>query len=220
MIELISRKEALVHPTLATHVFDLQEMQYNPEEDPDVNRNNSAFRKSKAKYAQLKDDEPKVLIALEGSYIYNLPAAPIDDYVDHLGQCLQQLAEHFQPPLTFVLDYSIPWLSQENPDEHTQAAMSYLRSIGVTADYIGAIRATEEDVLSLTKAVFWLGRLNASLPYCWFAAGSEDLIGSVCKYGNLHLDAYSTAGKVAIDAFVMSQELTEIEACTAVFVEE
>jgi hypothetical protein len=220
MIELVDRKTALQHSTLAAHVYSLQEMMYNPDNDPDQKKTNAAYRKLRAEYLLLKDENPAEIYELHGSYIYNLPTASIDDYVNNLGECLKAYSTYTGSPLTFILDYGIPWLSQDNAYQPVQDAMEYLRSIGIDDKHIGAIRADGDDLPAVVHAVFWLGRCNADLPYCWFVSAEEGIVGSICKHGNLHFDAYSPDEKTGLANFIEAQNLSEIEECADGFTED
>ncbi|MEL7221877.1 MAG: hypothetical protein AAGJ93_11190 [Bacteroidota bacterium] len=213
MIQLIDRKTALQHQTLAAHVYSLQEMMYNPANDPDIKKTNAAFRKLKAEYQVLKDDNPAEIYELQGSYIYNLPTVPLAEYVKNLGSCLTAYAQYTSSPLTFILDYSIPWLSQTNDFEPVLEAMTHLRSIGIDDKYIGAIRVDGEELSAVVHAVFWLGRCNANLPYCWFVPEEQGIVGSICKHGNIHFDAYIPEEKEELASFITAQQLVEIDTC-------
>lgn len=220
MIQLIDRKTALQHQTLAAHVYSLQEMMYNPENDPDIKKTNAAFRKLRAEYQVLKDENPAEIYELHGSFIYNLPAVPLTEYVKNLGHCLTAYAKYTQSPLTFILDYSIPWLSEQNTFEPVQEAMTYLRSIGIDDKYVGAICADGDDLSAIVSAVFWLGRCNANLPYCWFVPEEEGIVGSICKHGNIHFDAYTPDEKEELSSFIVAQKLEEIDTCADGFTAE
>ena len=43
------------------------------------------------------------------------------------------------------------------------------------------------DLTTFVKHLSWLMRCNASLPYFHFSNEGQNLVGSICKYGNLHI---------------------------------
>lgn len=101
------------------------------------------------------------------------------------------LAELLDAPLDFILDYPIPWLSQDSDRAKVQEALRYLRRAGVSEDYTGALRVCGSDLAEFGRHLFWLIR-QAGLPYCWFTAGAVPIAAGICKYGNLH--GYDFAG--------------------------
>lgn len=147
-----------------------------------------------------------------GSLVYGLPMCKIDTYVDNLSESIMKLSEELKlQSVFFLLDYSTPWLYQNNDFKPVKKALEYLRNIGITDSFCGGIKASGQEIKELTKNLFWILRCNASLPDCYFSGIDKDFIGDICKHGNIHFHCYSKKEKLKIKKTVLKIGMRKIE---------
>lgn len=91
--------------------------------------------------------------------------------------------------LIFLGEWETPWLFQQNDYIRAQEAKDYLQSNKVGKRFNGALEVDISDLPQFMKHLAWLSRCNASLPYFHFTDPGQNIVGHLCKYANLHLDA-------------------------------
>lgn len=235
MNNLISRKEALSNKVFASFIAGWQK-RFDPSDDLVMTEEGSYWdyeldkerffaeseidainEKELKEYLNLKDEiEPLELVPF-GELKYNLAYKDIAVYAMELGKTLEQLSQDLQSDIIFMLDYSVPWLSQDNDYNPVVDAVKYLKEFGVAEDYVGAFKLNGDELAKLTTNLFWLFRCNASLPYCWFTTDQHPFVGNICQYGNIHLHTYSQEIKEVIESFARTIGLVEIDRCEDAF---
>lgn len=128
---------------------------------------------------------PKVL----KSYILTLASKSFKGHVKVLGIEVTKLAKALQADtLIFLGDTEIPWLYQHNDYKPAKEAQEYLTGKKVGKRFNGALQVDTSELPTFIKHLGWLTRCNAALPYFHFIDKGQNIVGSICKYGNLHLD--------------------------------
>jgi hypothetical protein len=123
------------------------------------------------------------------SYILALPSKSFRGHVNALGLELTKLATALQfEALLFLGDTEIPWLYQNNDYKPVKEAQEYLTGRKVGKRFNGALQVETSELPTFIKHLAWLTRCNAALPYFHFIDKGQNIVGSICKYGNLHLD--------------------------------
>jgi len=236
MIELMSRREILeLNKTFASFIINWQYQEYNPSLEHnkykpgmmyDIRLNklrrysrkevDSINKERLEVYNRVKDNVDIISIEEKyaGTLIYNFPYAEIENYVETLSESMAAHAEESDwGSVIFLLVYPTPWLEQENDYGPVKNASDYLKSIGVTEDFSGGIKANGEDLEELMKHLFWIVRCNASLPYCFFSGIDRDFVGNICQYGNVHFYFYSEHELIETknQAFILG--MTAVEKC-------
>ena len=89
--------------------------------------------------------------------------------------------------LIFVGDTKIPWLYQDNEYSPVKNALNYLHDNKIGKKFNGALQVDISTLAEFIRHLFWLTRCNASLPSFHFMDPGQNVIGSLCKYGNVHL---------------------------------
>ena len=237
MNHLITRKEALRNEVFASFVsgwqkrfdsrddlemdqegiywdYDLDEERFYSKSEIDA-----INEKLVRDFLDLKDDIDPIKLKPFGELKFNLDYTDINAYSIELGKTLEKLSIELNKDLIFILDYSVPWLHQENDYEPVVEAVKYLKALGVTEDYVGAFKLKGDELAKFTSNLFWIFRCNASLPYCWFSTDEHPFVGNICHYGNIHLHTYSKEIKETIASFAQSNALIEIQRCTEAFVD-
>jgi len=231
MIELISRSTALENDVFATFIHNWQQ-RFDPRIDPymtepgiyydnltDQDRFYTGEEINKIRQEEVEEFERRSDPIMPGKFeytgelLYCLPYTDIIVYAIEIGKVLENLSAYTNAKTTFLLDYRIPWLHQQNEYPPVNSALNYLREEGVSEDFVGGIRADGKRLEELSKNLFWIIRCNASLPYCWFSCGYESFVGNICKHGNIHLYTYGEAVKEKLIAFASQNGLIEIKEC-------
>ena len=206
---LISRKQALHNEVFASFIGTWQK-RFDPREDPYMTTPGNYFdwEQDKERYydqieidlinkqeldefLERKDDVTIKKYEYFGELKYNLNFKDIFIYSIEIGKILERLSDELNAELIFILDYDVPWLSQENDFEPVSKASNYLREIGTSEEFSGAFKLSGNNLAEFASNLFWIIRCNASLPYCWFSTDNHQFVGDICQYGNIHLHTYS-----------------------------
>ncbi|RYE39110.1 MAG: hypothetical protein EOP48_26180 [Sphingobacteriales bacterium] len=140
-------------------------------------------------YDYSKDEETFFYPRVFKSYILSLPSKSFKGHVKALGLEVTKLATVLQfDTLIFLGDTEIPWLYQHNDYKPAREAQEYLTSKKIGKGFNGALQVDITELPLFIKHLTWLTRCNASLPYFHFIDQGQNIIGHICKYGNLHLD--------------------------------
>lgn len=232
---LITREEALRNEVFASFVGTWQ-TRFDPREDPFMVQEGLYYdreiekerffaqaeideinRKELDEYLSLKDNVEIIKHEFYRELKYNLAFRDIFIYAIALGDSFQKLSDELNKDIIFILDYSVPWLYQKNNFQPVEDALNYLRQMGVSEHFVGGFKLGGDELAEFVSKLFWIIRCNASLPYCWFSTESHAFVGSICKYGNIHLHTYSEKVKDEIEKFARSNSLIEIENCYEAF---
>ena len=214
MIELLDRKNTLrLNKTFASAIVDFQHVQYNPDSPDNIYEPGEMYmddsdeprfvsqkecdelnREARREY-EIKRDVSDVISIKDnfaGTLIYSAPNSDIDTYELNLANSINKLSAGLKwDSVIVILDYSTPWLSQENDYKPADNALKYLKSLGVDKDFVGGFKISGVQLTEFFQHLFWITRCNASLPYCYFSGVNNRFVATICKYGNVHFDFYS-----------------------------
>ena len=231
MEKLITRDRALKNKVFASFIgkwqkrFDPREDSYmtNPgkyydweldkERHYDQAEIDKINKKELDEYLVRKDNVKIQEFQYFGELKYNLKLCDVFIYSIEIGKIFEQLSNELGAELIFILDYNVPWLSQENDFKPVLKALNYLKEIGATKEFNGAFKLSGDELAEFGQNLFWIIRCNASLPYCWFSTDRHQFVGTVCKYGNLHFETYSDRIKKQIVKFADKHSLIKIDEC-------
>jgi hypothetical protein len=240
MIERLSRHEILkLNATLAAFIVDIQDVHYNPMQDypryeaGDMHVEGVMRYVSQAEadtwneadlieYNNNKDiiDTIPTHEGFKGSAIYNFPKADIDTYIQSLSKGIVAICTQLHwESVIFLLEYTTPWLYQKNNYPPVKKALKYLKNIGVDAQFNGGFKANGDDLIEFSSHLFWLMRCNAALPHCYFSGIHKDVILSVCKEGNIHVEFYSDKIKQEIEVLAATLGMEKITNCYSNYTE-
>jgi hypothetical protein len=124
-----------------------------------------------------------------------------------LGGELTQLVKALHiDHLIFLGDTDTPWLYQQSDYKPVKEALDFLKIHKVGKRFNGALQVNIETLPLFIKHLSWLSRCNAALPYFYFTDAEQNIIGTICKYGNVHLDIVNRKTNKAVkDAIVASK---------------
>lgn len=158
-------------------------------------------------YDNDKDEEEFFYPKVFKSYILTLPSKSFRGHVKALGIELTKLTIALRSDTLIVLgDTETPWLYQDNDYKPAKEAQDYLSNNKVGKRFNGALQADTSELPTFTKHLTWLTRCNAALPYFHFTDPEENIIGSICKYGNLHLDTLNEQADKVLKSFMDSSK--------------
>jgi hypothetical protein len=139
------------------------------------------------------------------SYILTLSSKSFRGHVNALGIELTKLAKALQfDTLLFLGDTETPWLYQNNAYKPVKEAQEYLSGRKTGKHFNGALQVEISELPTFIKHLTWLTRCNAALPYFHFIDKGQNIVGSICKYGNLHLDTLCEQADETLRSFVDS----------------
>jgi hypothetical protein len=123
------------------------------------------------------------------SYILTLQAKSFKSHVNLIANQVTNVVKSFNfDSLIFLGDAQIAWRYQSNEFKPVKEALQFLIDNNVGKRFNGAIKVPIGILPTFVKHLSWLTRCNASLPSFYFTDIQQNLIGSICKYGNLHID--------------------------------
>ena len=154
-----------------------------------------------------KEDEvfnyPKVF----ANYVLTVPSKSYKGQIKLLGSQLASLANNLGfDNFIFLGDEDIAWLRRLNTYENFQEALQYLADNKIGKRFNGALQVDTLEIPTFIKHLAWLVRTNGILPYVHFIDPSQNVIGNICQYGNIHISIKNkTADKNFKDAIAKSQ---------------
>jgi hypothetical protein len=140
-------------------------------------------------YDYKNDEETFFYPDLFRSYILTLPSKSFKGRVKALGIEISKLAKVLQfDTLFFLGDTETPWLYQNNDYKPAKEAQEYLTAQSIGKRFNGALQVDTTELPIFIVHLAWLTRCNAALPCFHFTDERQNIVASICKYGNLHLD--------------------------------
>jgi hypothetical protein len=89
--------------------------------------------------------------------------------------------------LVFLGDSKTAWLYQDNEYQPVKDATLYLLDNKVGKKFNGALEVSIDSLKEFFKHLFWLRRCNAALPIFYFMDKEQNIVGNICKHGNIHI---------------------------------
>ena len=140
-------------------------------------------------YDEDKDEVEFFYPKVYKSYILTLPSKSFKGQTRALGIEVAKLVSALQTDaLIFLGDTETPWLYQHNDYKPVKEAQDYLTTNKIGKRFNGALRVSKTELPTFIRHLAWLVRCNAALPFFHFIDEKQSIVGSICKYGNLHLN--------------------------------
>ena len=137
------------------------------------------------------------------SYILTLPSKSFKGHVKTLGIELAKLIKALHADtLVFLGDIETPWLHQSNEYKPVNEAQLYLAANKIGKRFNGALQVDTLELPVFIKHLSWLVRCNATLPYFHFIDEQQNIVGSICQYGNLHLETLNKQADKSLKTFL------------------
>jgi hypothetical protein len=163
-------------------------------------------------YNYKKDEEELYYPKVFKSYILTLSSKSFKGHIKHLGLDLFKLTKQLGiNSLVFLGDTELAWLHQDNEYKPAKDAQQYLVGNKIGKRFNGALQVDNSELMVFVKHLSWLTRCNASLPYFYFVDKGQNLIGNICKYGNLHVDTLNEATDKLIKVAVAKSDFRYLD---------
>lgn len=138
-------------------------------------------------------------------YILTLPSKSFKAHATFLGKEMAKLVKALNTDaLIFLGDTETPWLYQNNDYKPVKAAQEYLTYHKTGKRFNGALRVDTAEMSTFIRHLAWMTRCNAALPDVHFIDQGQNIVGSICKYGNLHLDILNKQADKILKTFMNS----------------
>jgi hypothetical protein len=158
-------------------------------------------------YNYEKDDEEFFYPEVFKSYILTLSSKTFKGHVKVLGMELTELKEALlAETLIFLGDTETPWLYQDNDYKSVKEAQQYLTANKIGKGFNGALQVDTAELPTFIKHLSWLIRCNAALPCFHFTDPGQNIVGSICQYGNVHLDTLNEWADKTLKSFIESSK--------------
>jgi hypothetical protein len=143
---------------------------------------------------------------IHGAYILTLTSAFARGHAKAVSAAFIKLIRYFQIDfLIFLGEAKTAWRHQDNDYKPVKEALQYLQDNKLGKNFNGALRVDTNDLGEFTKHLFWLARCNASLPIFHFIDDGQNIVGSICQYGNIHISVLNkTSENLLMQAVNMS----------------
>ena len=162
-----------------------------------------------------KDEEVFFYPKVFKKYILTLSSKTFKGHINQFGTELLKLTKQLAyDNLIFLGDTELAWLHQDNEYKPAQEAQQYLVDNKIGKRFNGALQVDNSELVPFVKHLSWLTRCNASLPYFHFTDKGQNIIGNICKYGNLHLDTLNEGADKLIRAFVDESKFIYLDSKT------
>lgn len=158
-------------------------------------------------YDYEKDEEEFFYPQVFESHILTFSSKTFKGHIKTLGKELTKLTEAFlADTLIFLGDTETPWLYQDNDYKPVKEAQQYLIDNKIGKRFNGALQVDATELPTFIKHLAWLIRCNAALPYFHFTDQRQNIVGSICQYGNVHLDTLNERADKTLKSFIDSSK--------------
>jgi hypothetical protein len=128
------------------------------------------------------------------SYNLTVSSKSFRGHIKLLGTALTDLTTYMGfDKLIFLGDLDIAWLYRNHDFKPAKEGLNYLVENKIGKKFNGALQVDTTDLATFTKHLAWLIRSNAVLATVHFIDPGQNIIGTICQYGNLHI--YTTDRK-------------------------
>lgn len=163
-------------------------------------------------YDYEKDEEVFFCPKAFTSYALTLHSKTFRGHIKQLGIELTKLIKQMGfDALIFLGDTELSWLHQDNDYEPAKRAQQYLIKNKIGKRFSGALQVDISELFTFTKHLGWLTRCNASLPDFYFLDAGQNILGSICKYGNLYIDTLKAVADESFTTNVLKTNLTYLD---------
>jgi hypothetical protein len=146
------------------------------------------------------------------NYILSFESKSTRGHIKLLSQLLCEIASRLNyKHLVFLGDYKRPWLYQNNSYKPVKRAMQYLIANKVGKNFDGALFVDTADLSEFSKHLYWLVRCNAALPIFNFLDEEQNIVGSICHYGNIHLSTLNKRADKQLMAIIEKNDFIIIK---------
>ena len=163
-------------------------------------------------YDEVKEEEQYYAPKTFQSYILTLKSKSFKGHLSVLGAELTKLVQELcSDTLIFFGDNELPWLNQINEYKPVKEAQQYLIENKIGKRFNGGLQVNLLELPTFIRHLGWLIRCNAALPYFHFVDAGQNILGSICQYGNIHLFALKPETDFLIKSFIERSKFEYID---------
>jgi hypothetical protein len=139
-------------------------------------------------YDDLKDEVEHFYPQTYSGYVLTLSSKSVRGHIKLLvSELIKIVSDLGYEQLIFLGDSDIPWLRQSNAYKPAKEALQFLVENKIGKRFNGALEVDKTYLAIFLKHLYWLSRCNAVLPYIYFVDPGQNILGTICQYGNLHI---------------------------------
>ena len=154
-------------------------------------------------YDYKKDEEEFFFPDVFRSYILTLPSKSFKGHVNALGVEIAKLTKALHAEaLIFLGDTETSWQYQQRDYKPVKEAQDYLTKKKIGKRFNGALQVDTAEMPAFIKHLSWLIRCNAALPYFHFTDQGQNIVGSICQYGSVHLGVLNELADKTLMLFI------------------
>ncbi|RYD57460.1 MAG: hypothetical protein EOP56_09145 [Sphingobacteriales bacterium] len=147
-------------------------------------------------------------------YIFTVASKSFKGHIKTIGiELVNLMAILSTETLIFLGDHQNAWRRQYNDHKPVKEALDYLEGHNIGKQFNGALKVDYSELPVFTKHLAWLTRCNAALPNIHFIDPQQNIVGHICKYGNLHLDSINADTDAVLKSFISSSNLISLPEC-------
>jgi hypothetical protein len=192
LITLIPRDRCLRENPVLAHELRALQAAFDPERQA-ARYGGEADPEDVAWFAAVRDDIPETdAPPFSGQLALELPADDLDGLAAGLPDAAGRLLGALGGDALTLLHFSrsARWPSPRRSPPQLAEAGKRLRAFGAGKGFNGGIRADRDSLAEVLVPVFWYTRLDAGYGEVHFGFGEAPVVGTLCKYGNLHCSVY------------------------------
>ncbi|MEO5684921.1 MAG: hypothetical protein ABIQ88_19920 [Chitinophagaceae bacterium] len=154
-----------------------------------------------------KDDYDFFYPKVFASYVLTIKATSYRGQVNLLATEIANLTKHLRyEHLIFLGDEKTPWLDKASDYKSAMGGLEFLIANKVGKRFNGALLTDIANLPTFIKHLTWLIRSNTLLPYVHFMDKGQNIVGSICQYGNLHIDSLNKRADRFLKDFVSTSQ--------------
>lgn len=149
-------------------------------------------------------------------YVLTLPSKSYKGLIKLLGTQLVLLARNLEySDFIFLGDEDIAWLKRLHTYEVFPKDLQYLIDNKIGKQFSGALQVNTLEIPTFIKHLAPLVRFNGILPYVHFINPEQNIIGSICQHGNIHISTINKKADKDLKAAIAKTlfEYTRAEKC-------
>ncbi|MDQ0639409.1 hypothetical protein QF042_002974 [Pedobacter sp. W3I1] len=122
------------------------------------------------------------------SYILILKSKSYKKHLKNLGKEMSSLCTALKSgTLIFLGDEKLAWRFREGKYKNFKKGMKYLANEGIKKIFAGGLVVGEGSMVQFIKHLANLIAINGLIPYVHFTDEAQNIVASICKYGNVHV---------------------------------
>jgi hypothetical protein len=121
-------------------------------------------------------------------FALTLPSKSFKGHIKLLGTEINNLTTHLGfDKLIFLGESNLPWLYRDYDFKQAKEGQQYLVDNKIGKKFNGALQVDTSALPMFIKHLAWMVRTNAVLACVHFIDPGQNIIGTICQYGNLHI---------------------------------